>query len=127
MSEAITRGIKVKVKATFIPQRSSPEDGYYFFAYRVRITNEGDQPAQLLTRHWIITDGSGEVQHVKGAGVIGEQPLLEPGDAFEYTSFCPLPSRVGTMHGSYGMKLTDGEEFDARIAPFRLAVPGALH
>jgi ApaG protein len=99
----------------------------YFFAYRITITNVGDAPARLMSRHWIITDGSGRVEHVKGPGVVGEQPRLEPGAGFQYTSFCPLPTPVGTMEGSYQMVRDDGREFDAQIAPFTLAAPNALN
>jgi len=127
MSEAVTLGIRVTVRSAFIPERSDPERPYFFFAYRIRIANEGVVAAKLLTRHWIITDGAGTTEEIQGPGVVGEQPLLMPGEAFEYTSACPLPTPVGTMHGTYQMLTAEGETFDAEIAPFLLAVPGAVH
>jgi len=127
MSEAITRGVAVTVRAFYVAERSDPEQDYYFFAYRVRIANVGDEPVQLMSRHWIITDGEDAVEEVKGPGVIGEQPRLEPSQSFEYTSACPLSTPVGTMQGTYQMVLSDGEGFDAEIAPFTLAAPNALN
>ena len=97
------------------------------FAYRIRISNEGTETAQLISRHWIITDADGHVEQVQGPGVVGEQPLLGPGSSFEYTSFCPLRTSVGTMHGTYQMVKTNGDGFDAVIAPFTLATPNALN
>jgi ApaG protein len=126
-SEAITRGIVVQVKSQFIPERSDPDEGMWFFAYRVSIINVGEDAATLINRHWIITDGNGEVDEVKGAGVIGEQPLLTPGKGFTYTSACPLRTPVGTMHGTYEMKGEHGEMFDVKIAPFALVTPGVLN
>jgi ApaG protein len=127
VSDTVTNGIRVKVESMYVPERSSPRESQYFFAYHVRISNEGPEAAQLLSRHWIITNADGEVQEVKGPGVVGEQPLLGPGDDFEYTSFCPLGTAVGTMHGSYTMKGAGGDAFEARIAPFTLAAPNALN
>lgn len=127
MSEAVTRGIRISVRAHFVPEHSDPDEDRYFFAYHVTIANEGKVATQLLSRHWIITDGSGEVREVKGAGVIGQQPTLAPGEAFEYTSACPLPTPVGSMYGTYGMLAVSGDRFDARIAPFTLALPSALN
>ncbi|MGB0591584.1 MAG: Co2+/Mg2+ efflux protein ApaG [Myxococcota bacterium] len=127
MSEAITRGVAVTVRAFYVAERSDPEQDYYFFAYRVRIANVGDEPVQLMSRHWIITDGEDAVEEVKGPGVIGEQPRLEPSQSFEYTSACPLSTPVGTMQGTYQMVLSNGEGFDAEIAPFTLAAPNALN
>ena len=126
-SEAITRGIVVRVKSQYVAERSDPADGLWFFAYRVSIINVGDDPATLINRHWIITDGNGEVNEVQGPGVIGEQPRLEPGKGFSYTSACPLPTPVGTMHGSYEMRDEDGGTFDATIAPFTLMMPGVVN
>ena len=111
----------------FLPDRSSPRENQYLFAYHVTISNVGDETAQLVSRHWIITSAEGEVEEVEGPGVVGEQPVLEPGMSFEYTSFCPLKTAVGTMHGSYKMVKPDGESFEARIAPFTLAIPNALN
>ena len=123
----MTRGIRVEVESFYDPEQSSPQESYYFFAYRVRITNLGSEPAQLVSREWIITDAEGQVERVKGPGVIGQQPTLAPGAAFEYSSFCPLPTNVGAMQGSYQMRTPDGQQFDAVIAPFTLAVPNALN
>lgn len=127
VSDTITQGIRVRVRSTFVPDRSAPREQHFFFAYHVRISNEGDQTAQLLSRHWIITNADGDVQEVRGPGVIGETPVLEPGAAFEYTSYCPLTTAVGTMQGSYTMASADGSSFEAEIAPFTLAMPNALN
>jgi ApaG protein len=128
MSDATTRGVRVQVQSAYVPERSAPQEGRYFFAYRIRISNLGEQTVQLISRHWVITDGHGNVEHVQGPGVVGEQPVLEPGESFEYTSFCPLPTPIGSMHGTYQMVTTAGNaRFDAAIAPFSLAVPSALN
>ena len=127
MSDTTTRGIRVQVTSFYDAERSSPQENYYFFAYQVRISNVGSETAQLISREWIITDANGEVQKVQGPGVVGEQPVLAPGEAFEYTSFCPLTTPVGAMQGSYRMAAANGESFDAMIAPFSLAVPNAVN
>jgi ApaG protein len=127
LSDTTTRGVRVVVRSEYVPERSSPADAQYFFAYRIRISNAGEDTVQLLSRHWVITDGAGQVEHVRGPGVVGEQPVLEPGESFEYTSFCPLPTPIGSMHGSYQMVTAGGSTFDAEIAPFSLAVPSALN
>ena len=127
MSEATTRGIRVEVEARYVPERSAPDRSQYFFAYRVRISNVGDEAAQLVSRKWLITDGDGKEQVVEGAGVVGEQPLLAPGASFEYTSFCPLPTPYGTMHGTYRMVTPSGAQFEATIAPFTLALPHSVN
>ncbi len=127
MSDTTTRGVRVTVRSEYVPERSSPADAQYFFAYRIRISNAGEDTVQLLSRHWVITDGAGQVEHVRGPGVVGEQPVLEPGESFEYTSFCPLPTPIGSMHGTYQMVTAGGSTFDAEIAPFSLAVPTALN
>jgi ApaG protein len=126
-SEAVTRGIRVTVQSRFEPERSSPDDGQWFFSYHVRIVNEGERVAQLVSRHWIITDGDGREQEVRGPGVVGEQPVLEPGDAFEYSSGCPLQTPVGSMRGTYRMVAPGGEAFDAEIAPFGLGEPRVVN
>jgi ApaG protein len=126
-SEAVTHGIRVEVQSVFVPERSDPDDGQWFFAYRVRITNEGGETTQLLSRHWVIIDGSGRVEEVRGPGVVGEQPVLRPGETFEYTSACPLRTPEGTMHGTYQMVTSDGTRFDAEIAPFALGEPRTVH
>jgi len=127
MSDTTTRGVRVAVQTAYVPERSSPSDSQYFFAYRIRISNLGEETVQLLSRHWVISDGEGNEEHVRGPGVVGEQPVLEPGEAFEYTSFCPLRTPIGSMHGTYRMVTAGGSAFDAEIAPFSLAVPNALN
>lgn len=127
MSDTTTRGIRIQVRGEYVPERSAPEEDRYFFAYHVRISNVGREKVQLLSREWIISDSDGEVQTVRGPGVVGEQPVLGPGDEFHYSSFCPLKTPVGAMHGSYQMVTSDGDVFDAVIAPFTLAVPNALN
>ena len=127
MSEALTRGIRVKVESEFIPERSDPQNGEFFFAYHVTIENRGDEPVRLLSRHWVITDGMGKEQEVRGPGVVGKQPRLAPGETFQYSSACPLTTQIGSMYGSYQMVTDGGETFDAEIAPFTLAIPGALN
>ena len=127
MSEAITRGIRIQVQSRYVPERSEPDQSQWFFVYHVRISNEGTETAQLVSRHWIITDANGHVEEVKGPGVIGKQPVLAPGEAFEYTSFCPLPTAFGTMQGTYQMATPGGQSFDAEIAPFSLAEPHAIN
>lgn len=125
MSDTTTRGIRIEVESEYLADRS--EHQTFFFAYHVKISNVGSEMAQLVSREWIITDGDAHVQRVQGPGVVGEFPRLEPGATFEYTSFCPLPTSVGTMHGSYTMRTSSGETFEAAIAPFMLAVPGAVN
>lgn len=127
MSDTTTRGIRIQVESIYVEERSDPQESYYFFAYHVVISNVGDEPAQLFSREWIITDSDGNVERVEGAGVIGEQPLLGPGQTFEYTSFCPLRTSMGSMQGGYIMRLAGGESFRAEIAPFTLAVPGVVN
>ena len=127
MSDVTTRGIRVQVESSYIEERSEPQDSYYFFAYRITISNVGLETSQLLSREWIITDSDGNVERVQGPGVVGEQPVLRPGENFEYTSFCPLRTSVGSMQGSYTMQTTTGEKFEAEIAPFTLAVPGVVN
>ena len=127
MSDALTRGIRVKVESEFIPERSDPQNGEFFFAYHVTIENHGEEPVRLLSRHWIITDGMGKEQEVRGPGVVGKQPRLAPGETFQYSSACPLSTQIGSMYGSYHMVTDGGESFEAEIAPFTLAIPGALN
>ncbi len=124
-SEATTREIRVRVQAEYDPSRSSPYHSQWFFLYTVNITNESQDTVQLISRHWIITDGIGKVQEVQGPGVIGKQPKLAPGQSFEYTSGCPLTTPFGAMHGTYQMVNQTGEKFDIEIAPFY--ADGALH
>ena len=119
--------IDVSVTTRYLAAQSQPEQNRYAFSYTVTIANNGELPAQLLSRHWIITDGDGRVQEVRGAGVIGRQPHIEPGASHTYSSGTVMATQVGTMQGSYQMLAEDGKRFDAIIAPFRLAVPGSLH
>lgn len=119
--------IEVLVATRFLDDQSIPEDDRYVFAYTIRIRNTGQVPAQLLARHWVITDANGKVQEVRGDGVVGEQPRLEPGEQFEYTSGAVLETPLGTMRGSYRMVADDGTEFDAPIASFTLSIPRTLH
>jgi ApaG protein len=127
VSEAVTQGIRVVVKSVYVPEQSIPMSHRYVFAYTVRISNEGKKAAQLLNRHWVITHGSGRVEEVRGPGVVGAQPRLEPGQHFEYTSGCVLSTPHGTMHGTYEMKRDDGVSFQATIAPFSLSMPYTLN
>lgn len=127
MSNAITHGIRVTVSSNYIPAQSAPKARRYVFAYTVRIANEGTEAAQLKSRHWIITDGNGKVEQVRGPGVVGEQPMLRPGEHFEYTSGCVLETPRGSMEGTYQMQRSDGTEFDATIAPFALMLPYSLN
>ena len=122
-SEATTRNIRVSVLAKYDPGRSNPLQNQWFFLYTVNITNEGHDTVQLISRHWVITDGMGEVEEVRGPGVIGKQPVLAPGESFEYTSGCPLTTPFGSMHGTYQMINQSDEHFDIEIAPFTLTEP----
>jgi ApaG protein len=126
-SDTTTRGIRVQVRSRYLPEQSTPGDQQYFFTYHVRISNAGPETAQLISREWVITDAEGQVERVQGPGVIGEQPVLPPGASFEYSSFCPLGTAVGAMQGTYQMRTPDGQQFDAVIAPFTLAIPYALN
>jgi ApaG protein len=126
-SEAVTNNVRVEVESQYAPDQSQPFESRWFFHYTVRITNEGDETVQLLSRHWIITDGTGRVEEVRGPGVVGEQPVLAPGESFEYTSGCPLKTSTGTMRGTYQMVTEDGNHFDVEIAPFSLAEPYTVH
>ena len=123
----MTPRIRVSVEISYIADQSDPGSQRYVFAYTITIRNEGDEAAKLLRRHWIITDSNGKVQEVRGDGVVGEQPHLEPGQGFRYSSGANIETPVGTMAGSYQMQADGGANFEAPIAPFRLAVPGLLH
>jgi ApaG protein len=127
-SEAVTRGVRVRVVSEYAPDRSEPAKNQWFFLYNVTITNEGTDTVQLLTRHWIIKDGTGHVEEVRGPGVIGKQPILKPGESFDYTSGCPLSTPFGVMEGTYQMITLGGDDrFDAKIAPFTLSEPYTVH
>jgi ApaG protein len=126
-SEAVTRGVRVYVESEYAPERSEPTRNEWFFLYTVRISNEGAEVVQLLTRHWVITDGTGHVEEVRGPGVVGKQPILKPGESFEYTSGCPLSTPFGVMEGTYQMVTGSGERFDAKVSPFTLSEPYTVH
>jgi ApaG protein len=126
-SDATTNGIRVQVTSRYLPERSSPRDQEYFFVYFIRISNVGSETVQLISRHWVITNSEGEEEEVRGDGVVGEQPVLAPGASFNYNSSCQLKTTVGTMHGEYTMVTPSGDTFEARIAPFTLAIPHALN
>ncbi|HQX78044.1 MAG TPA: Co2+/Mg2+ efflux protein ApaG [Steroidobacteraceae bacterium] len=119
--------IRVEVETSYLDEQSDPHEHRYVFAYTITIRNDGPTPARLLTRHWVITDANGKVQEVRGDGVVGEQPYLEPGQGFRYSSGAVIETPVGAMQGSYQMVSDDGLAFDAPIPPFRLAIPGVLH
>jgi len=123
MSESVTNHIRVEVMCRYIPEQSRPQEDVWAFQYTVRITNQGQETVQLISRHWIITDALEHVEEVQGPGVVGEQPVLAPGDSFQYSSWCPLKTPVGMMHGAYQMIAGSGEQFDAEIAPFALKAP----
>ena len=127
MSEAELNDIRVNVQTRYVEEQSNPEQNYYVFAYTITIQNQGQQTAQLLTRHWLITDSNRKVQEVRGDGVVGEQPVLKPGEEFVYTSGAMLETSVGTMKGSYQMLADDGSHFDAVIEEFVLSTPRVLH
>jgi len=127
MSSALTRGILVTVRSRYIPEKSSVSARQYAFAYTVNIANRGSIAAQLESRHWIITDADGDVQEVRGEGVVGAQPVLQPGEEFEYTSWCMIATPTGTMRGSYQMVDAEGDRFDAEIAPFKLTPDNLLN
>lgn len=124
MYSAITRSIRISVEPFYVADQSEPDKARWVFGYRVRIENEGLETVQLLTRHWKITDGRGRLVEVRGEGVVGEQPLLEPGESFQYTSGTPLPTPTGIMAGSYQMVTGEGERFDVTIPAFSLDAPG---
>src|ERR1044072_4875050 len=119
----VTRQIEVKASPTFLADRSSPENGYFFWAYTITLTNHGQETVQLKTRHWRITDANGRLQEVRGAGVVGEQPVIKPGQNYEYTSGVPLPTSSGFMVGTYGMVTAEGEPVDIDIPGFLLYPP----
>jgi len=119
--------IRVEVETSYLEEQSDPRDKRFVFSYTITIRNDGPVPARLLTRHWIITDANGNVKEMRGDGVVGEQPYLKPGQGFRYSSGAVIETPVGTMQGSYQMVADDGQQFDAPIAPFRLAMPGVLH
>jgi ApaG protein len=126
-SEAVTQGIRVKVRARYEPERSAPSLSQWFFLYTITITNESEEQVQLLSRRWLIIDATGKTEEVHGPGVVGQQPTLAPGQSFEYTSGCPLTTPFGSMAGTYQMTRGDGTQFDAEIRMFQLSQPHAIH
>lgn len=125
--EACTRGIRVRAQSEYVPERSRPDRGVWLFGYRIQIVNEGVETVQLLGRHWIIVDAAGRREEVRGSGVVGEQPVLEPGAEFTYTSQCPLPTPCGSMQGTYLMVTANGERFEAEIPHFELIQANAIN
>ena len=125
MSEAVTAGVRVKVESRYLPHQSTPANNRFVFAYTVTITNEGEDTVKLESRHWIITDGREKVEEVRGEGVVGEKPVLRPGQSFKYTSGCILETTFGTMKGTYQMRRENGTSFDAEISAFMLMTPFA--
>jgi ApaG protein len=126
-SEAVTNNVRVEVESQFAPDHSQPFQQHWFFHYTVTITNEGDEAVQLLSRHWWVTDAAGQTDEYKGPGVVGEQPVLAPGESFSYTSGCPLKTSHGVMRGTYSMVGENGDHFDVEIAPFALHEPYTVH
>lgn len=127
LSEAVTQNIAVEVLSQYSAENSRPQQGEWVFQYTVRITNRGTDTVQLISRHWIIVDAADDVNEVKGPGVVGEQPVLAPGEAFQYSSWCPLKTPMGIMRGTYRMVRANGEQFDIDIAPFALKARYTVH
>ena len=127
LSDAITQSVRVEVLSQYARENSRPLQGEWVFQYTVRITNQGTKTVQLISRHWIITDATECSKEVKGPGVVGQQPVLAPGESFKYSSWCPLPTPVGMMRGAYQMIRANGEQFDIEIAPFALKAPYTVH
>jgi ApaG protein len=127
MSEAVTNNVRVEVESQFAPEHSQPFDNQWFFYYTVRITNESEATVQLLSRHWIVRDAAGHIEEFQGPGVVGEQPMLGPGESFQYTSGCPLKTSTGVMRGTYQMITGNAKHFDVEIAPFALHEPYTVH
>jgi ApaG protein len=127
LSEAVTNHVRVEVMSRYSPENSRPPQNAWVFEYTVRITNQGTETVQLLSRHWIITDALERTEEVQGPGVVGEQPVLAPGESFKYSSWCPLKTPTGSMHGTYQMVGNAGDQFDIEIAPFGLRAPYTVH
>lgn len=127
LSDSVTHGIRVEVLSRYSPENSQPNQGGWVFEYTVRITNQGTETVQLVSRHWIITDAAEQSKEVKGPGVVGKQPVLAPGESFQYSSWCPLPTPLGTMRGTYQMVRANGDQFEIEIAPFALKAPYTVH
>lgn len=126
-SEAVTEGVRVQVTARYSPERSEPLRNLWLFLYTIEISNEGPDTVQLISRHWIITDADNKVEEVRGLGVVGQQPTLAPGESFEYTSSCPLPTPFGTMQGTYHMVTSSGQRLEVAVATFTLSEPYTIH
>lgn len=126
-SEAVTRDVRVRVSTRYAADHSHPASNRWFFLYTVQITNEGAETVQLVSRRWLITDATGRIEEVRGPGVVGQEPVLEPGHSFEYTSGCPLSTPYGSMRGSYEMVTSGGDRFEAQVAPFELRGPYTVH
>jgi ApaG protein len=129
MDEQVSNKYRIEViaKAFYVAEQSDPDRDHFVFGYKIKVTNSGEVAAQLVSRHWLITDSNHRVEEVRGLGVVGQQPLIKPGESFEYTSGCPLATSVGTMRGEYQMLAEDGTKFEARIPEFTLSVPRVLH
>ena len=127
MSTCETQGVKVTARPSYLSEQSKPDQSRWVWSYRITIANESDDAVQLIDRHWLITDAGGEIEEVRGEGVVGQQPVLSPGQEFSYESFCPLDTDFGFMRGSYGMVKGDGTRFEAAIAPFVLLLPALLN
>ena len=127
LSEAVTEDIRVEVMSSYSPENSRPLEGEWVFQYTVRITNQGKDTVQLVSRHWVITDAADRVEEVRGPGVVGEQPTLKPGESFKYSSWCPLKTPMGLMYGTYEMQRENGSRFDIEIAPFALKARYTVH
>jgi len=127
MADSKKYEVRVEVETQYLPDQSEPEANRYTFVYHIKVINSGSVPSQLISRHWVITDAAGKVQEVRGLGVVGHQPLLQPGQEFEYTSGCVLATSVGNMRGSYQFTAEDGTQFEAPIADFVLSMPRVLH
>ena len=127
LSDAVTEDIRVEVMSSYSPENSRPLEGEWVFQYTVRITNQGKDTVQLVSRHWVITDAADRVEEVRGPGVVGEQPTLKPGESFKYSSWCPLKTPMGLMYGTYEMQRENGSRFDIEIAPFALKARYTVH
>jgi len=127
MLETTTNQVHIAVKTNYIPERSELSKPIYFFSYHINITNKGEEAVQLKNRYWHITDGDGHIEEIRGPGVVGNKPFLKQGESFEYTSFCPLPTQFGVMHGHFEMICDSGKKFNAKISPFRLTVPYSVN
>lgn len=127
MLETTTDQIIIAVRPNYIPERSDPSKPIYIFAYQIKITNHGEDTVQLKNRYWHITDGNGNIEEIRGPGVVGKKPFISCGETFEYTSYCPLPTEFGVMHGHFEMINEHGKKFNAKISPFRLSIPFSLN